>query len=162
MTDMVWSSSPSFPLQRTNNDNDNVVSSRTPSGHPQSARLLRGVNTTVRQAHVARRAIACLYPTWHLTQSPTAIVACTARVISAACILGHLPSTLGTLEAAATTTGPTIDAAIFAQVKQHTVFSFGWRRVSFRRTERDVTVILISRKDPLLSGHLSVSDTYSG
>ena len=29
MTNMVWSSSPSFPLQRTNNDDDDVVPSIT-------------------------------------------------------------------------------------------------------------------------------------
>ena len=65
MTDMVWSSPPSFLLQRTNNDNDDIVSSyyQTHVGPSTICLVVGGSKTTVRQAHVARRAIACLHLT---------------------------------------------------------------------------------------------------
>jgi hypothetical protein len=65
MTDMVWSSPPSFPLQRTNNGNDDMVSLYF---RPTLLCLVVGRSKpTVRQAHVARREIACLHPTWRVT-----------------------------------------------------------------------------------------------
>ena len=82
MTDMVWSSPPSFHLQRTNNDNDDIVSSYFQTHVGPSTICLGGSKTTVRQAHVAGRS-------WEGDRMSSPYLACDLVVDHHSCLL-HL------------------------------------------------------------------------